>query len=108
MPTKRQKNAAAAAYRRAAVKLFGANKAEAQAYIVPAHEDTGGWAPEGLAVIYLEPDFRFPEDTGKIPDSLSYYARGGKGLENCFALSAAAGLGMIEYQNAAVAVVYEA
>ena len=93
------------AYRTAARTLFGANRAEVEKYIVDPQDDTGGWAPNALAVIYLEADFRFPEDTGCIPDALDYW--GPTGADNCFKLGDEAGTGYIEYINAAVAAVYE-
>jgi hypothetical protein len=93
------------AYRKAAMDLYGANRAEAENYIRSPEEDPGQWAPNSLAVIYLEPDFRFPEDTGVIPDRLGYWSP--RGMDECFKLGEKAGTGYIEYINAAVAAVYE-
>lgn len=93
------------AYRQAAARLFGANKAEVENYIVAPDEDRGEWAPQSLAVIYLEPNFTFPEDTGVIADRLGYYSP--NGMEECFKLGELAGVGYVEYINAAVAAVYE-
>jgi hypothetical protein len=104
MATKREQGKATTAYRRAAKKLFGANDTESRSYIKSPADDPGEWAPEALVIIYLEPDFRFPEDTGVIPDRLSYY--GDLGFDNCIALAEAAGVGYVEYINAAVAAVY--
>jgi hypothetical protein len=92
------------AYREAAMALFGANRTEAERYIVPPDEDRGEWAPDSLAVIYLEPDGRFKEDTYAIPDALNYH--GQHGFDNCIALGDKAGQGYIEYINPAVAAVY--
>ena len=92
-------------YRKAARKLFGASAKEAEVYIKTPKEDTGGWAPRSLAVIYLECDGRFPEDRFAIPEALDFY--GDEGFENCVKLAEEAGVGYIEYVNAAVAVVYE-
>jgi len=91
------------AYREAAMSLFGANKAEAENYIVAPKDDPGQWAPRALAIIYLEPDMRFPEDTACIPDALDYY---GKGFDNSLTLADKAGTGFVEYINAAVAAVW--
>jgi hypothetical protein len=93
------------AYRKAAQELFGANEAESKAYIVDPSEDPGEWAPRSLAVIYLEANFTFPEDTGVIPDKLGYWSPGG--MDNCYRLGLEAGVGYIEYINAAVAAVYQ-
>lgn len=88
-------------------EMFGANEAEANAYVKSPEEDTGGWA-EGseyaVAVIYLEPDFRFPEDQGRIPDALGYWSPAG--LDNCIELGQATGT-TVEYVNAAVAIAYK-
>jgi len=92
------------AYRKAAMVLFGANRTEAENYIRSPEDDPGEWAPNSLAVIYLEPDMRFPEDTGCIPDALDYWSP--MGMENGIKLGTAAGTGYVEYINAAVAAVY--
>lgn len=92
-------------YRKAAMALFGANEKEATHYIVEPKDDRGEWAPRSLAVIYLEPNMTFPEDTACIPDMLGYYSR--NGFDNCVKLGEKAGVGYIEYINAAVAAVYE-
>lgn len=91
------------AYRRAARELFGANNKEAENYIREPKDDPGEWAPNSMAIIYLEPDMRFKEDTGCIPNGLSYWDNG---HENCVKLTQLAGCGYIEYINAAVAAVY--
>lgn len=93
--------------RDAVARMFGANKAECENYIKSPEDDTGGWAegsPGAVAVIYLEPDGRFPEDQYKIPDALGYWS--GHGLDNCIRLGQETGT-TVEYYNAAVAVVYE-
>ncbi len=92
------------AYRKAAMELWGANETEAANYIRHPKDDPGEWAPTALAIIYLEPDMRFPEDTACIPDALDYYQ---KGFDNCLTLAEKAGTGFVEYINAAVAAVYE-
>lgn len=92
------------AYRKAAKALFGANEAEVAHYIRSPEDDPGQWAPNSLAVIYLEP-YGFREDTGIIPHMLDCY---GNGFENCIRLAESAGVGYVEYINAAVAAVYPA
>ena len=84
-------------YRKAAMDLFGANRAEAERYIVAPADDRGEWAPQALAIIYLEPDMRFPEDTGCIPDCLGYYGR--NGFDNCLSLGERAGEGFVEREG---------
>ena len=93
------------AYRKAAKELFKANDTEAARYILDPKDDTGENAPNSLCIIYLEPNFTFPEDTGCIPYKLDYWSRNGH--ENCILLAGQAGIGWIEYINAAVAAVYE-
>jgi hypothetical protein len=93
------------AYRKAAVKLFGISETEAQTYIVAPKDDTGEWAPNALAIVYLEADCRKPGDDGTLPALLGYYS--GIGMENCVKLSRAAGVGFVEYINPAVAAVWE-
>lgn len=94
------------AYRKAAGKLFGANKTEQCCYIVHPDDDTGGWAPNALAVIYLECDGRQPGDEYVIPTALDYWEP--HGYDNCIRLSQEVGDGSyIEHINAAVAAVYE-
>ena len=88
-------------------ELFGANEAEANAYVKTPEEDTGEWAKVheyAVAVIYLEPDFRFPEDKGRVPDALGYWSP--DGFDNCVRLGAATGT-TVEYYNSAVAIVYK-
>lgn len=92
------------AYRMAAQALWGANPVEAAHYIVDPADDTGEWAPNSLAVIYLEPHGGFPEDEFTIPYALDYYSGGG--FDACIELADKAGVGYIEYINAAVAAVY--
>jgi len=92
-------------YRRAAKKLFKANKAEVEHYIMHPDDDTGQNAPGAHAIIYLERYGTFKEDKFTIPDALDFYGRNGP--DNCFSLSEEAGFGFIEYINAAVAAVYE-
>ena len=84
-------------YRRAAMKQFGISAEEAEQAIVAPADDKGEWAPESLAVIYLE--------YGYTPQ-LDYY--NGYCLDACIELSEEAGVGYIEYINAAVAAVYPA
>ena len=94
-----------AAYRKAAAKLFGASEVEQKCYIRHPDDDTGGWAPNALVVIYLEPDGRQEGDNFEIPTALDYWNP--QGFENCARLSAEVGDGSyIEHINAAVAAVY--
>ena len=80
------------AYRAAAVKLWGMTPEDAAKGIVEP-EDGNGWAPGSLAVIYME---------GQTP--MNYW---GDGAEQGFKLQALAGVGYVEFINAAVAAVYE-
>ena len=81
-------------YRQAAIRLWGMTAEEAAIGIVAPADDRGEWAPNSLAVIYVE---------GQTP--INYWERG---AEQCEKLSAEAGVGYIEFINAAVAAVYEA
>lgn len=82
------------AYRKAAVKLWpGYTMAEAERGIVHPEDDRGEWAPGSLAVIYME---------GQTP--MDYW---GNGMEDGFKLGSLAGIGYVEFINAAVAAVYE-
>jgi len=80
------------AYRAAAVKLWGMSPEDAANGIVEP-EDGNGWADNSLAVIFME---------GQTP--MDYW---GDGMEQGFKLAALAGVGYIEFVNAAVAAVYE-
>lgn len=80
-------------YRKAAVKLWGMSPEDAARGIVAPDEDPGQWAPNSLAVIYME---------GQTP--MDYW---GDGMEQGFRLAAVAGVGYVEFINAAVAAVYE-
>ena len=84
-------------YRKAAMSLFGATRAEAELAIVAPWNDPGEWAPNSQAIIYLEFD-------GPLSEALDYW---GDGFENCIRLGEKAGLGYIEYINSAVAAVYK-
>lgn len=92
------------AYREAAQRLYGVSPEEAATYIKAPEDDPGGWAPDALAIVYLEADMRTPSDTGTIPTRLGYWSQGG--LEECIRLGQAAGVGFVEYINAAVAAVW--
>ena len=82
------------AYRKAAVELWpGYTMQEATKGIVDPKDDPGQWAPGSLAVIYME---------GQTP--MSYWDGG---MEQGFLLQALAGVGYVEFINAAVAAVYE-
>ncbi len=81
------------AYRAAAVKLWGMTPEAAAVGIVEPKDDPGQWAPGSLAVIYME---------GQTP--MDYW---GDGMEQGFKLQALAGVGYVEFINAAVAAVYE-
>jgi len=82
-------------YRAAAIKLFGITREEAERAIVSAEDDRGEWAPDSLVVLYLE--FACMQD-------LDYWHTSGN--NNMIRLSEAAGVGYVEYVNAAVAAVY--
>jgi hypothetical protein len=84
-------------YRKAAMSLFGATRSEATKAIVEPENDPGEWAPDALAVIYLEFD-------GPLSEALDYW---GDGFENALRLGEKAEFGYVEYINAAVAAVYE-
>lgn len=82
------------AYREAAVKLWpGYTPAQAARGIVHPDDDAGQWAPGALAVIYME---------GQTP--MQYW---GNGADDGFRLGELAGVGYVEFINAAVAAVYE-
>lgn len=82
------------AYREAAVKLWpGYTMEQAERGIVHPEDDRGQWAPNSLAVIYME---------GQTP--MDYW---GNGMEDSFKLGDLAGIGYVEFINAAVAAVYE-
>ena len=66
---------------------------DAERGIVEPDRDPGEWAPDSLAVIYME---------GQTP--LDYW---GDGMEQSFQLAEVAGVGYVEFINAAVAAVYE-
>jgi len=90
--TKQEK--AVQAYRKAATKLWpGYTMKQAEQGIVHPDDDRGEWAPGSLAVIYME---------GQTP--MDYW---GQGHEDAFKLGALAGVGYVEFINAAVAAVYE-
>ncbi len=99
-------NRARDAYRRAAIKVLGVSKQEAETYIINPDDDTGENAPGALVVIYLEADCREKGDEGVLPDLLGYYTTSGP--ERCVDLANEAGVGYIEYINGAVAAVYPA
>lgn len=82
-------------YRTAAMDLFGLSREEAVECIKTPQEDTGEWAPNSLAVIYLE--------YGHLP--VSYWH--GDMFERLNELSDKAGVGYVECINAAVCAVYE-
>jgi len=86
------------AYRRAARKAYGISQREAEQAIVAPENDPGEWAPNSLAVIYLE----FGDN---MADQIGYFAP--RGMDECIRLSDGAGSGYIEWINAAVAAVYE-
>ena len=83
-------------YRKAAIKLFNITEAEATKAIVSPEDDNGEWAPDSMAVLYLE-------YAGLA--RLSYWSS--SGFDAAIELSKAAGVGFVEYINAAVAAVYE-
>jgi len=81
------------AYRKAACELWGMTP-EAAAKGIVEPEDGNGWAPDALAVIFME---------GQTP--MDYW---GDGEAQGFKLAAVAGVGYVEFVNAAVAAVYPA
>jgi len=82
------------AYRAAAVKLWpGYTPEQAAEGIVHPDDDNGQWAPGSLAVIYME---------GQTP--MDYW---GDGHDKASELAELAGIGYVEFVNAAVAAVYE-
>ena len=81
------------AYRRAACELWGMTPEDAAKGVVEP-EDGNGWADGSLAVIFME---------GQTP--MDYW---GDGMEQGFKLAALAGVGYVEFVNAAVAAVYPA
>lgn len=85
------------AYRTAAMKLYGITRKEAEAAIVAARDDRGGWAPDADAIIYLE-------NGDMMAAHLDYW---GNGLEESCRFSDAVGRGFIEHINAAVCAVYD-
>ena len=82
------------AYRKAAVKLWPGYTMEEATQGIVEPEDGNGWAPNALVVIFME---------GQTP--MDYW---GDGMEQGFLLSALAGVGYVEFVNAAVAAVYPA
>ena len=92
-------------YRKAAQKLWGISKVEAETYILDPKDDAGENAPNALVVIYLEADCRKKGDEGTLPALLSSYEM--YGIENCIKLAKETGTGTyVEYNNAAVAAVW--
>jgi hypothetical protein len=89
-----EQDRAVEAYRKAATKLWpGYTMAEAEQGIVHPDDDNGQWAPGSLAVIYME---------GQTP--MDYW---GDGHDKAYELGQMAGIGYVEFINAAVAAVYE-
>lgn len=83
-------------YRAAARKLFKLTEAQAIRSIYTPNDDRGQWAPKSKAIINFE--------HGDLPQC-GYYAP--KGLDNCIAWACEAGVGYVEYYNAAIAAVWE-
>jgi hypothetical protein len=83
-------------YREAAIALYGLTAEQAEEAIYSPKDDPGEWAPGSLAIVNFE--------MGHL-DPCSYYAP--NGLDECFRLSGEAGIGFIEYLNAAIGAVYE-
>ena len=96
MATKAEQNKATTAYRRAARKLYGYTREQAEACIYPPHADPGEWAPKGLVILNLEAGL----------EALDYY--GPDFVGGGIALQEAAGTGYVEHHNAAIAVVWPA
>ena len=90
-------------YRQAARKLFNCSEDHVKTYICDPKDDPGEWAPDALAIIYLE--HREADSCPNcIPCHLNYFFPISHG--ECVALADHAGVGYIEYINAAVAAVY--
>jgi hypothetical protein len=85
------------AYRKAAMKLYGITRKEAEQAIYAPEDDPGEWAPKSLAVICFEWGDNMAANCG-------YWAP--RGMDECFRLSGEAGTGYIEWINAAVGAVY--
>ena len=83
------------AYRNAAIKQFGITQEEARRANVSPKDDKGEWAPESLAVLYLEHVALY---------QMNYYSP--YFLDRCVELSDRAGIGYIECINPAVCAVY--
>ena len=94
MATKREQNKAVTAYRRAARKLYGYTREQAEVCIYSPANDPGEWAPDALVILNLE--------RGLGP--LAYYGPDfvGGGIE----LQEEAGVGFVEHYNAAIACVW--
>ena len=91
-------------YRKAAIALWNVSSQETETYIVDPKDDQGEWAPDAIAIIYLEPHCYHEDDFGELPNLLGYFAPGG--MENCSRLDAAVDADCyIQYINAAVAAV---
>lgn len=84
-----------ARYRAAAIKLFGLSEAQAAQCIYTPKSDPGQWAPKAKCIINFEYGTLEPA---------SYYAP--RGMDKCFDWASAAGVGYIEYHNAAIAAVW--
>ena len=96
MATKREQNKATTAYRRAARKLYGYTREQAEACIYAPHADRGEWAPTALVILNLEAGL----------EPLAYH--GPDFVGGGIALQEAAGVGFVEHHNAAIAVVWPA
>lgn len=83
-------------YRQAAIRLYGLTEKQAKRSIYSAQDDPGQWAPDALGIINLE--------YGDLPQC-SYWAP--RGPDECLRLGEEAGVGFVEYINAAVAAIHE-
>ncbi len=87
------------AYRKAAIKLYGCTEDQVALSIRNPEEDSTAreWAPNALAVLFFE----YKDGMGS---ACGYWEP--DGFEECLKLAKEAGVGYIEYQNAAVGGVY--
>lgn len=95
MATKREQNKATTAYRRAARKLYGYTREQAEACVYAPHADPGGWAPEALVVLNLESGL----------EALNVYSDAA--FEEGLRLAEEAGVGHVESLNGGVSAVYD-
>ena len=93
------------AYRNAAMKLWGATRAEVENYIIDAKDDPGEWAPNALVILRLEPNGGIKGDTFSLPNKLGMYGPE-DWIMNGIELAREAGDGFVEHINGAIAAVW--